>query len=68
MSYSVSTPCYNCKKQKPLTVVEGEIPGTCEDGQEIQAAVNRIHSKQFGTGHQGCGAIVLMCSRLDPKS
>lgn len=68
MSYSLAIPCHNCKKQKPLYSMDGVVVGECEDGKELQETVNKIHSKPFGESHQGTGTIVLMCSRVDPKS
>lgn len=64
MSYSVSSPCYNCKKNQNVRTPEGK----CSDMQEVQEAVNKIHSKTFDQGHQGAGSITLMCCRQEPIS
>ena len=50
MSYSVSSPCYDCTKKE-----------TCTDEKDLREAVTTIHSKTKDTGHQGAGQIVLAC-------
>lgn len=63
MSYSLNMPCWNCKKCQTTSETEGK----CKDAQKIQDAVNKIHSETFEQGHQGAGAITLMCCRQEPK-
>ena len=52
MSYSVTSPCYNCEKKS-----------TCTDHQLISEAVVKIHERSYDQGHQGCGTIVIACNR-----
>jgi hypothetical protein len=55
MSYSVFTPCYNCKEN----VVNG---GECKDAIHLQEGVNAMYQD---TGHhKGSGTILLSCTKL----
>ena len=56
MSYSLTTPCYNCKKRE-----------ACTDPQKIQDAVNAIHDEPASdeSGHMGGGYIMLQCFNHD---
>ena len=56
MSYSVSVPCWNCKKQ-------GE--GTCKDGTHLQEGINEKIHNDYET-HKGSGQVMLMCSKVEP--
>ena len=58
MSYSLSTPCFNCEKQEE-----------CTDADNIQEAINKIHENCSDEGgHLGAGEVVLMCTRCRAKS
>lgn len=54
MSYSLVTQCYNCLKK-----------GECTDRQDIQDAINVIHTKSYDQGHRGSGTIVMSCIKCD---
>ena len=56
MSYSVSSPCYNCHKREK-----------CTDHVKIQEAVNNIHQDCLSSekGHMGAGVIAIQCYRVD---
>jgi hypothetical protein len=54
MSYSLSTPCYNCAKKD-----------SCTDSKEIQNAIYEIHKKTYEDGHKGSGVVTLSCFKLD---
>ena len=56
MSYSVSSPCYNCRKKE-----------VCTDPVKVQEAVNSIHQDciSIEKGHMGAGTIAIQCVRLD---
>jgi hypothetical protein len=54
MSYSLTTPCYCCKKNDK-----------CTDGKLLQDAVNKIHSNSFEQGHQGGGTVAVTCVRAN---
>ena len=61
MSYSVNTPCGDCKKKD-----EG-----CGDGTVVTGAVQGIiHQMPYNGGkgaHQGSGTVTLECSNKVPK-
>lgn len=57
MSYSLSTPCWNCKKEQ-----------NCTDQKDIQEGINNIHLKDFDHGHKGSGQIILLCTRMIAKN
>lgn len=56
MSYSVTTPCFDCNKKK-----------SCTDGIVVTGAVQGIiHAMPFGTGHLGSGTVTLACQNHEP--
>ena len=57
MSYSLTAPCWHCIKR-----VSEKNPEGCTDYDQIQEAVNKIHSTTDGH-HQGSGTILLGCER-----
>ena len=64
MSYVITNPCYNCKKQ-PQSVggVTNEHP--CKDLHKIMDAIQNIHNSNDGS-HQGAGQVILFCAKIDP--
>ena len=64
MSYGITNPCYNCKKQAQSV---GGVPNDnpCKDLQKVMDAVNAIHNSNDGT-HQGAGQVILLCTKIDP--
>lgn len=67
MSYSFMAPCYNCKKRKRINMVTEEVEGTCTDYDTQRAAIDKIHSTKPEEGHQGSGAITLMCINFEKE-
>ena len=55
MSYSVTTPCFDCNKKK-----------ACTDGVVVAGAVQGIiHAMPFGVGHLGSGKVTLDCQNFE---
>lgn len=52
MSYTITSPCYNCSKKD-----------SCTDHYDLNKAVQEvIHTKSFVEGHKGSGYITLTCT------
>ena len=58
MSYSMNSPCGNCKKQPK-----------CTDHVKIRLAIDDIHKESMSSeaGHMGAGTIAIQCHRVDAK-
>ena len=58
MSYSLISPCSNCKKQQK-----------CTDEKKVRLAVDDIHTGSMSSeaGHMGAGTIAILCHRVDAK-
>lgn len=56
MSYSISTPCWNCKKNV-----------ACSDSLKLSEGINEMYDPS-NKGHLGSGQITLMCSNMVTKT